>query len=229
MISLAKRAIKSAFLPGTQPRKVLFGAGRGITLSADRRHSGQRYFGLAELEIARDFVDFAKRSKSFCDVGASDGWYCLLARKHNANLQITAVEPAPLPDTPTNLRLNRLDEGPEFRWIKKRCGSDGLPLDQIAADCPSPLFLKIDIDGGELDALSSGPRILRDKARFLIVETHTEELEKACIDLVQDIGYSVRIIPNGWYRAFVPELRPIRHNRWFSAVRAGRDGTEAKH
>ena len=28
------------------------------------------------------------------------------------------------------------------------------------------------------------------------------------------------MIPNGWYRRFLPELRVVEHNRWFAASRA---------
>lgn len=220
MLSLAKHAIKAVFFPSTQPRKILFGAGRGIILSADPKHNAQRYLGLAELEIAREFVQFAKQSKSFCDIGASDGWYCLVARKHNPGVHVVAVEPQPWPDTQMNLRLNHLHEGNSFRWIEECCGSRGRRLDDVLAGLPQPIFLKIDIDGGELDALSSGLGTLSAKKCLLIVETHSQELERECIELLKGIGYRVKVIPTGWYRTLIREQRPIPHNRWFSAVRA---------
>jgi len=219
MVSVAKRAIKAVLFPGTRPRKILFGAGKGVILCGDPSHNGQRYLGLAELEIAREFVRFAEQSKSFCDVGASDGWYCLVARKHNPGLQVVAVEPHPRPDTRMNLELNDVYEGPAFRWIYEHCSSTGKSLDDVLIGLNEPIFLKIDIDGGEFDALSSGVRTLREKVCLLIVETHSQELEQKCIELLQGIGYRVKVIPTGWYRIVIREQRPIPHNRWFTAVR----------
>jgi len=220
MLSIAKRILKAALLPGIRPRKILFGAGRGIVLCANPKDSAQRYFGLEELEIAKEFVNFAKRSKSFCDIGASDGWYCLLARKHNPVLQMVALEPQPRSSALTNLRVNHLDGDPTFQWIEARCGSTGRRLDDVLAGLPQPILLKMDIEGGELDALSTGIRTLRESECVLIVETHSRELEEKCIELLQSINYRVKVIPNGWYRSLIHEQRPAAHNRWFRAVRA---------
>jgi hypothetical protein len=50
-----------------------------------------------------------------------------------------------------------------------------------------------------------------------IIETHSLDLENGCIELLRSAGFQTRVIPNGWWRVFIPELRPIAHNRWLAA------------
>ena len=217
-----KQLIKSVLFPGgTQPRKVLFGAGSGLTIVSDPSDQTQRLLGLAELEVARQFVSFARRSRTFCDVGASDGWYCLVARKHNPHISIIALEPDDglYALAKENFRLNNLVENDSIRWIKSFCGTNATKLDEALSKSPEPIFLKIDIEGAEMDALESGSKIISGKDCSLIIETHSSELEIRCKEWLESRGYRVRIIPQGIYRALVPELRPLAHNQWLSAAR----------
>jgi FkbM family methyltransferase len=81
-----------------------------------------------------------------------------------------------------------------------------------------PVLFKIDVDGGELDVLKGARQTLSSGDASLIVETHTPELESRCVKYLEKIGYRTTIVKNGWYRAVVPETRPIAHNRWFIAT-----------
>ncbi|MGZ5033700.1 MAG: FkbM family methyltransferase [Usitatibacter sp.] len=217
-----KQFIKSLLFPGgAKPRHVLFGAGRGLTVVVDPKFQSQRLLGLAELEISEEFVEFARRCRTFCDVGASDGWYCLVVRKYNPAANIIAFEPqANLAEVAReHFRLNAFtDEG--IRWEQAFCGSSGIALDDALSNAAEPIFLKIDIEGAELDALKSGIETISRKECLLLVETHREDLEVDCKQWLESLGYRVRIIPQASYRRFVSERRPLAHNRWFVASRA---------
>jgi len=67
-----------------------------------------------------------------------------------------------------------------------------LSLDDLAADTFVPDFVKIDIEGGELDALRGARAILRD------------------------LGYRVDVVDQ---RRFLRDHRPMPHNRWIVAER----------
>ena len=84
-------------------------------------------------------------------------------------------------------------------------------------EAKEPIFIKMDIDGGELEALQSCTSILTNKTCLLVIETHSDQLEKDCIFHLSNLGYNCKIIPNAWWRIFLPELRPIEHNHWFYA------------
>jgi hypothetical protein len=215
-------ALKKLVFPGgLRPRRVLFGAGRGLVVLADPASGTQRLLGLAEAEIAHQFVRYAKRCATACDVGASDGWYCLLAHKHNRSIRLIGIEPDPQLKSRAqeNFVRNGITDTAKAKWIARLCGPQGVALDDELAGVPEPILIKIDIEGGELEALQSGARTLASKACYLVVETHSTALEIHCKEFLQKRGYQVRIIPQAWFRALVPERRPLAHNQWLVAQR----------
>lgn len=217
-----KSSLKTlVFGEGMRPRKVFLGAGRGLRVMVDPAVQSQRLLGLAEVEVSGVFTRFARGARTFCDVGASDGWYCLLAKKHNPGIGVIAFEPeAPLGALAReHFALNRIAAG-EVAWREEFCGTEGAGLDEALRGLERPIFIKMDIEGGELDALRSGLATIRERQCFLLVETHSTLMEEECKKLLEAAGYAVRIIPKGWYRRWIPETRPLAHNHWMVAVAA---------
>jgi hypothetical protein len=60
-------------------------------------------------------------------------------------------------------------------------------------------------------------KLLRNHRPLLLIETHSLALETACARFLDELHYSVIVIPNAWWRKFIPELRPTDHNRWLWA------------
>jgi hypothetical protein len=96
-------------------------------------------------------------------------------------------------------------------------GADQLPLDELPVPRDRPGFIKIDTDTAEVSILESGRRLLAEARPLLLVETHSAALERDCSALLAGLGYRIEIIPNAWWRAVIPELRPLAHNRWLWA------------
>lgn len=214
-----KQWLKRLFLPGgPAPRRVWFGPGRGLTILDDPATGTQLLLGLYEAEIARPFVRFARNSRTFCDVGAAEGWYGLLAHKQNPGIAVVALEPQAhlAARARENFERNGLQGG---RWIEARCGTADRTLDEVLKDAATPILVKIDIEGAELDALESGRHVLAAKPCYVIVETHTASLERQCEQWLTERGYATRIVPQAWFRALIPEHRPLAHNRWLVAWR----------
>jgi hypothetical protein len=65
-----------------------------------------------------------------------------------------------------------------------------------------------------VDVLRSGRQLLANGPIDVLVETHSAKLENDCIQFLERLNYSCAIIKNAWWRIFIPELRPIAHNRW---------------
>lgn len=175
------------------PYRVLLGPGSGIMMHVDPQCQAQRLLGLAEAEIAKPFAKYARSCQSFIDIGASDGWYCLLARRCTPKIRVVAIDPEFSDKAHGNLEANHFDRR-GFREVRSFCGTPGIPLDELGESLPEPIFIKMDIDGAELAALRSGTRLLQQKECRLIVETHSAELENECSALLRQLGYRVRII-----------------------------------
>jgi methyltransferase FkbM-like protein len=92
-----------------------------------------------------------------------------------------------------------------------------IALDDVAFDGEGfvPDFIKMDIEGAELDALRGARRILEERHPNLLVETHSRQLEIDCLTFVESLGYGTRVLsPRLWLR----DYRPVEHNRWFAAT-----------
>lgn len=215
-----KQSIKKAIF-GEQPvpMRIEFGIGRGIVLKKQLIHSLQRKFGLEELEIADLFGAFAPKVRLFVEVGASDGYYCLLVHKFNPEIMAAGFEPQ---DRfrhifQANLRLNGLDQSPRFRWISQAVGTGGAALDGFFTAAEGPILTKIDVEGAEMEVLRSGEEMFRTSTGAVIVETHSADMEMQCRAFLDGLGYVTRIIPNAWWRIVAPEPRSLPHNRWLLA------------
>lgn len=229
MLSPLLRTIKHAlFGHGLRPRRIYFGAARGLVMQIDPSAKTQRILGLDEREIQRTFVDFARWADVLVDIGASDGYYSLIFHKHNPQGAIHMIDANPVfsaeqrahfvanfPALPSTINFHTRFVAPPESAVEpdKLVLSRDLPLRK------KKVFLKIDVDGWELDILRSAEALLPEAECRFVVETHSAELERDCKAFLEARGFAVTIIPNAWWRALVPERRPIAHNRWFSAVR----------
>ena len=209
------------FGKGKRLRRIVAGPGRGITLLADPASDSQRLLGLGEAELYRYFQPLAKASNTFVDVGASNGWYCLLAKKIKPSLELIACEPIQSlgQDFLTNVEANGWTmEG--ITLIPYCVGVRDYPLDSFLLGKREPILIKIDVEGAEADVLMSGQKTLsRDKCA-LILETHSRQAESECLGILKGFGYAVSIVNPAWYRFLVPEHRPLPHNRWLVAQRS---------
>jgi hypothetical protein len=208
---------------GERPHKIWFGVGRGCRFVIDPANKSQRILGLDEAELAGVFRRFAGLSRTFIDVGASDAFYPIIALRLNPDLVAVGCEAQPALEARAweNYRLNFPVDKPRMEWVAKEVGdgSGQVRLDDLAADRPGPVFVKIDVDGGEVAVLRSGPRLLARRDCTLLLEVHSEQLESDCVELLRGLGYERRVIKNAWWRGVVPEHRPIGWNRWVSAER----------
>ncbi len=103
-------------------------------------------------------------------------------------------------------------------------GDRWVTLDAVVARgvTPPPRFVKIDVDGGELDVLAGMRQLLATHRPVVFVEVHGVHRERDCAAFLRACGYHVRIVKNAWWRALYPEHRmPVGHNRWLLAVPPG--------
>ena len=221
MHGAVKSAIKTILFPGgKQPRTVRLGIARGLKFLIDPAEKSQRLLGLDERELSGALVSAIRSAGTFIDIGASDGYYTIIAAARNRSARVIGCEPgAGLGlDYDENLRLNGLDKEARIERRAVFVSTGRTTLDELTAGCREPIVVKIDVEGGELDVLRSGPETMSRDTTFLI-ETHSLELERQCVDLLEGDGYICQVIRPAWWRGLVPEQRPSAHNQWLVATR----------
>lgn len=199
-------------------------------MNLDRQNSIQLEFGLQETELQDIYAHWITPGGIVADVGAANGDTSLLyAKLVGDSGHVYAFEPQT--ESVTALMDNiRLNPGLSTRLTvinaavaAKAAEVPNLTLvsiDELVAtgQMQSPTFVKIDVDGPEVDVLTGMTETMEKGHPVVLVETHSGPLERACQQYLTQRGYQTRLIDNAWWRrALYPELRPIAHNRWLLA------------
>lgn len=221
MTSSATTSLKRLLLPeGTKLRKLPLGIGRGAVMPIDFSRHTRLYLGLYEIELNRYLRTFCSPGLPSFDVGAQLGYDAVvLARLTHAPVIAFEADRALAEEMGGTLAANSGIEGlvvARHATIGRPTGETGtVALDDVAyGDGFVPGLIKLDIDGGEVDALEGASRILREGRPHLIIETHSKALERDCAHLMRAAGYRPRIVHQ---RRVWPDHRPTAHNRWLIA------------
>ena len=218
-----KKFLKRLVLgPASREFIIRGGMAKDIRMNIDPANRSQRLLGLEEREIHHAFRKFAPASEIFVDIGASDGYYGLVYYKLNPKGKIYLFDSryAFAEEQRNNFSRNGFSQDKLFPISKYVCDfSDEthIALDDLLAQVPGIVFFKIDVDGGELEVLKGIKGLLDTRKCKVIIETHSKALEDSCLEFLRNLGYRTAVIPNAWWRYFIPEERPIEHNRWLRA------------
>jgi len=206
-----------------RPRTVFTGAFRNLKFLLDPNHQSQLLLGLHERETHRWLPKLVEGCDSAIDIGTAEGEYAIYFLKR-CNLQkVFTFDPddASRERFQQNLALNELtDDGQLFQSplaVRQTPDTGSTTLDELLPELPLPCCIKIDVDGGEAEILMGAKRLLQMHHCRWLIETHSIELERDCVRILEMAGYRTTIIKNAWWRIFVPEQRPIPHNRWLVA------------
>jgi hypothetical protein len=224
MVARVLSFVKQKFVSNEcAPRTVVAGPFRGIRMNLNLTHQTQLYLGLFERETHPWLKRLSKGIRTGIDIGAADGEYTLFLLKSTGASKIYSFEPDPtmVARLRSNLRLNheleleRLQISTKF--VGRSSSGDIVCLDALAEDIRCPCLIKIDVDGAEAEILAGASTIKTMPDIRWLIETHSEKLERSCVNSLQSAGFKTRIIRNAWWRAIIPEQRPIPHNRWLVA------------
>lgn len=213
---------------GSKPRTIPFGLYRGIRMEIDFSHQCQLYLGLWEAETHPWLKKFSRIARTAIDIGAACGEHTLYFATKTGAGKVYAFEPSA--DHCLRIRKN-LSLNPAAgekkvvisrKFVGSTDGGDRVSLDSFRDQVDFPCLIKIDIDGGEVEALQGAADFLESPGVRWLIETHSLDLERGCIELLAGHGYVTRIIPNAWWRIAVPEQRHGEINRWLAAYREDR-------
>lgn len=214
------------FGKGLQQKKILFGKARGIKMFINPTYKVQRIIGADEREIQSLFVHFAKKCNYFFDVGSSDGYYSLLYKKYNPSGEVYLFDTdEKFEEVQKNhFAINKINSGFHmyFKIVSDKNDDAHICLDNFKIKLDSfkikiTALFKIDVEGGELMVLGGMHDTLINCNCYLIIETHSRQLERDCINFLLQKKYQTRIIKNAWWRIILGERRPLAHNRWLVA------------
>lgn len=215
--------LKKPLLTVNGPRRLPTGIGRGIQLEIDFALHTRLYAGLYEIELNSSLRRLCVAGVPSFDVGANIGYDTLvLAKISSSAVMAFECEPALAERMKRNLALNpRLAEQVRLlrTYVDAHSDSTGgrVSLDDVAfgANGFVPGFVKIDVEGAEADVLRGARRLLTERQPGVIVETHDSEVERACMEILREHGYSPRVVNR---RSWLRDRRPTAHNRWLVAT-----------
>jgi len=219
--------IKNYLVPDLiRERTVLFGIYRGLKLEINLRDKLQVYLGLWERETY-PFINRSLRNTDwFIDIGSGDGELCILFLKKSFVPRVYAFDP--LTQSTDQMKKDLYNNGitndtrliVSNKLVGNTCSDNFIKMDDICVDNDKNGFIKIDVEGSELDVLKSGSSIINSSNISLLIETHSKNLEDECISYLSNLNYNTQIIYNAWWRILIPEFRPTDHNRWLWASKS---------
>lgn len=208
-------------------RMIKFGIAAGMSMPINRHTNVRLELGLYEIGIARYFARLVQSAKVGYDVGSAFGYYVLGMVKHGVET-IYAFEA-----DPGNVRS--LHETLTRNHIAKRVqvvncsvgtgrGANACSIDGLIRDgaLRPPDFVKMDIEGSELEALEGMEETTAQARPSFIVEVHSLKLEEQCTSFFASAGYRIRVVDNGSVLSWLfPETRS-GHNRWLVSCHRSR-------
>jgi hypothetical protein len=215
-VTRTKEALKGAVLPrGKALRRLPTGIGRGLRLGIDF-HGGQTglYLGLYEIELNRHLRSIARPGYRSFDIGGQVGYDALVLAKLTGGAVVSVeCEGELIDEIERNARANPgLDVTAVEGFVADTGGDGRVTIDALAERFFVPDLLKIDIEGGEADALRGAAHVLHDRKPAILLEVHDVSLEEACASLLRAAGYGEPTVVDR--RRWLPDRRPLPHNRW---------------
>jgi len=223
MIIPARQLLKKALPSHAEPRRVLSGLFRGLVFEINLQSGFQFWLGLYERETYRWIKRLTCGITAAVDVGAAMGEFSIFLIKKTSARRVIAVDPNPehRGTFSRNLELNNCADVSgltrTYKFLGALQANDAETLNGYCDLMTDPVFLKVDVDGAELEVLAGGDEFFRTKRTRMLVETHSPELERSCIDYLLSRDFQVAIVKNGWWRLFLKDQRPCQLNRWLVA------------
>jgi FkbM family methyltransferase len=199
--------------------RVVAGPLQGALIEFDPWSENRYWEGSYEQETQRLLTELPLEGAVAWDVGAHVGFFSLLLARRCR--QVVAVEPGPA--NARRLRANVERNQAPVEVVEAAVGSepgtaqlelaeDGrmnrvgaadlgvevprTTLDRLAREHGFPAFVKIDVEGAEIDVLRGGADVLRHRP-LLLIEAHSQSLAEEVTHILGAHGYSVERVHSG--------------------------------
>ncbi|NNE90776.1 MAG: hypothetical protein HKN23_03940 [Verrucomicrobiales bacterium] len=185
--------------------------------------------GTFDREIHTKFTQFGRNARVFLDIGAAEGFYSVYMLK-NTEAKVFAYEAS---EEASGSLLRNLEENTrnghrlwyDDREIRnEKTDRDTTTIDCIAGHESGPVFLKIDVDGSELEVLRGAGRVLDREDTRLIVRSSSKHSEQECMRLLDEHGFDVSIVGPAWWRSIIRDRNSDEQARWIIAEKRQIEG-----
>src|SRR3990172_7220679 len=210
---------KNALLPrGKAFRRVRFGPAAGCVMMLDLQYELRTFLGVYERELLPHYHALLRPGLKSFDVGGNNGYTALLiasiTRKDVASFD---CERAAVIEMRKVFERNDLPIVAVEAFVGRDTGEGRITLDDAAEQFFVPDFIKMDVEGAEVDVLLGAQRLLATRKPDMIVEVHGQKVEAECIKILVSHGYKPTIVDPS---RFFPENRPLAFNRWLVCRRS---------
>jgi FkbM family methyltransferase len=209
------------FMPRSATVRVMSGPIRGMRWKVGSSVHGC-WLGSYEADKVEIVMRSVRPGMTVFDIGANAGYYTLLfSRQVGPTGRVFAVEP--LPENGASLlhhvRVNGIANtrvisaamGAMAGWMNFQvAGSNSMghlgggdatlrvatmTLDSLRAEVGEPpAVVKMDIEGGEGDALRGATALLAERCSTWFIALHGDEARKSCEEILSAAGYSIRTL-----------------------------------
>jgi hypothetical protein len=210
MAEFIRMMVRACLPKDARPRKLPFGLAKGRVATIDFNLDAAFYFGRHEPDLFAHYRRLLKLGMNCFDIGMYRGWDAL-------NLShLTGGKTISFDGNPQCIEMTReflAPSGADVTLVNAYLsdGTDGtLSLNQAATKYGMPHFVKMDVEGAEASILNGANDILTKRIP-LIIETHGESVENACVQTLRRFGYSITVATRS---TLFSEARSLEHNRW---------------
>jgi FkbM family methyltransferase len=202
---------------------VLAGPLRGMRLAIDPRVQADVVVGAYERRLSRHVAALLRPGDVAFDVGSHLGYFgILMATVVGADGTVVCFDPdlGLLEALASNVARNRdlipagvkvaqLAVGPRRGKMSFETGGHStrgrlsehgdvevevVTLDDAVERFGAPRFVKVDVEGGELDVLLGGSALVESGSTSFGIEIHSRDLGTSCRELLEDAGYDCRFM-----------------------------------
>ncbi len=213
---MLKKIIKKLINGKTLP--VMNGKLKGLKLKINKLQRGNVLFNNYEPDKQLAFLTFLKSGEIFFDIGANVGLHSYFVERWIPDVKIYAFEPLPenvayiketvLLNKLKNINLIESAIGAETKQIYFETGTNNfqgkitekktsievklITLDEFSyTNNIFPNFLKIDVEGAEIDVLRGANKLIEEKSPIFLIELHIPEKDILVAKFLLEKGYDI--------------------------------------
>ena len=179
----------------------------------DLHHQLRQYFGMYEYQLSKYFRELISKGDKCYDVGGQGGYDAIMfGNLAKSDILVFECLDEAIEELDEIISFNNYNISVIKGFVSDVDEGENITLDKIAEEHFYPDFIKIDIEGGEFNALMGSLKIIETKKPKMIIEVHGKDIEEQCIDLLKKSGYKIQIVNQP--KLFSEMRKTFSHNRW---------------